>query len=143
MVLSRRRRHLLLCCLQLQDKSLEVTPPVPVPVGSFYQQLQPQQPPSPSMFPYSQISASGAEFSRRPVSQPMQTCYYSSPLHQPSSPCQYGSSPVTRHVPSESLPLQFNLTTSPQHSKIPDIILTGNCFLGPDSQNILLLLLLC
>jgi len=94
-----------------------------VTTGSFYQ-LQPQ-PPSPAMFHYSQPSGSGSEFSPQTASQPMQTCYYNSSPHPPSSPCQYGS-PVIRHIPSEPLPLQFNMTMSPQHSKIPDIVLTGN-----------------
>jgi len=110
-----------LCCFKLQDKSLDVVP------GSFYQLLP--QPPSPAVLQYSQPPGCSADFSPQPASQPMQTstCYYNSPPQAPSSPCHYGS-PVIRHVPSEP-PLQFNMASSvvsPQQSKIPDIVLTGN-----------------
>jgi len=108
--------------LQLQDKSIDTSP------GSFFQLLP--RPPSPAMFHYSQPPAGcGAEFNPQPASQPMQisTGYYNSPTQPPSSPGHYGS-PVICHVPPE-LSLQFNVGSSamsPQHSKIPDIVLTGN-----------------
>lgn len=109
-------------CSKLQDKSVDAAP------GSFFQLLP--RPPSPAMFHYPQPPGCSAEFNPRPASQPLQisTCYYNSPAQPPSSPCHYGS-PVICHVPPEPS-LQFNVASSalsPQHSKIPDIVLTGNC----------------